>query len=290
MERRFARQGETISMTRITDLGTLVSAIGDGCRLALPPDYGGVAVAATLHLIDHARPQGLRLVCLPSSGLQTDMLVAAECVDTIETAAITLGEIGLAPAFTQAVKRGAVRVLDATCPALHAGFQAAEKGVPFMPVRGIIGSDILRHRSDWAVIDNPMPEAEDDKRIVVVPAIRPDVALFHAPRADRFGNVWVGRRRELISLAHAARKTLVTVETIVEGDLLADEATAAGVLPSLYVDAIAAVPGGARPLGLQDLYPATPNTVASWSRAITAGDTAAGFAAVRDALVEDVPA
>ena len=83
---------------------------------------------------------------------------------------------------------------DATCPALHAAFQAAEKGVPFMPLRGLIGSDLLAHRPDWKVIDNPF---DDDDPIVLLPALKPDVALFHAPIADRDGNVWIGRDREL---------------------------------------------------------------------------------------------
>ena len=59
------------------------------------------------------------------------------------------------------------------------------------------------------------------------PAIRPDVALFHAAHADRAGNVWIGVRRELMRMAHAARTTLVTVEEITHDDLLADDATAA---------------------------------------------------------------
>ena len=90
---------------------------------------------------------------------------------------------------------------DATCPALHAAFQAAEKGVPFMPLRGLIGSDVLAHRPDWQVIDNPFG---NDDPIVLLPAIKPDVALFHAPLADRDGNVWIGRQRELVTMAHAA--------------------------------------------------------------------------------------
>ena len=114
---------------------------------------------------------------------------------------------------------GTIRMKDATCPALHAAFQAAEKGVPFMPLRGLIGSDVLAHRPDWKMIDNPFG---DDDPIVLLPAIKPDVALFHAPMADRHGNVWIGRQRELVTMAHAAAKTVVTVENIHDGNLLDD--------------------------------------------------------------------
>jgi glutaconate CoA-transferase subunit A len=137
---------------------------------------------------------------------------------------------------------------------VHAALQAAEKGIPFMPLRGLIGSDILAHRADWKLASNPFAEGEDP--IVFLPAIAPDVALFHAPRADREGNVWIGRRRELATMAHAARQALVTVEEIVEGSLLEREEVAAGVLPAMYVGGVALAPRGAWPLGCQDLYDA----------------------------------
>src|SRR3546814_10335569 len=105
---------------------------------------------------------------------------------------------------------------DLTCPAIHAGLQAAEKGIPFMPLRGIIGSDLLEQRDDWKVIDNPFGENDP---IVVLPAIKPDFALIHAGKVDRNGNVWVGVRREMMLLAHAARETFVTYEEIYDGEI-----------------------------------------------------------------------
>jgi glutaconate CoA-transferase subunit A len=93
------------------------------------------------------------------------------------------------------------------------------------------------------------------------------VALFHATKADRDGNVWIGRRRELVTMAHAAKRTIVTVEEIVEGSLLADEVTAAGVLPSIYVSAVAEAKQGAWPLGLQDLYTVDDAEIARYAEA-----------------------
>src|SRR5262249_44135011 len=165
--------------------------------------------------------------------------------------AVSLGEFGPAPRFTAAVLSGTIRLKDATCPALHAAFQAAEKGVPFMPLRGLIGSDVLKHRPDWRVVDNPFGA---DDPIVLLPAIKPDVALFHAPLADRAGNVWIGRQRELVTMAHASARTVVTVEQLHDGDLLADATLAAGTLPGFYVEAVAVAPRGAWPLPLPDHY------------------------------------
>ena len=207
-------------VTRICPLAELAAAIPDGAKLAVPPFYAGPAMAATRALLLRG-VRDLHLVCVPQSGVQADLLIGAGAVRTVETSAVTLGELGPAPRFTAAVRSGAVRVLDATCPAIHAGLLAAQKGVPFVPLRGILGSDLLAHRPDWRVIENPFAAGD---AIVAIPAIRPDVALFHAPLADREGNVFVGRSRELVNMAQASATACVTVERIVEGDLIADEA------------------------------------------------------------------
>jgi glutaconate CoA-transferase subunit A len=228
-------------------LPALVARIPDGAKIVIPPDYSGVAIAATRALIERG-VGNLYVVACPSSGLQADMLIAAGAVATIEAAAITLGEFGVAPAFNRAAREGTITILDSTCPAIHAALQAAEKGLPFTPLRGVIGSDLLTYRNDWKVIQNPFALAPDP--IVLLPAIQPDFALFHSAAADRNGNVWIGRRRELMVMAHASRQTLVTVERVLDEDFFDDERRVAGVLPGLYVDAIAVAEKGARPLAL----------------------------------------
>lgn len=249
-------------MTELVDTGELAARVPEGATLAVVPDYSGVAMAATVEIVRCGR-RGLHLVCVPAGGLQADLLIGAGAVATVETSAVTLGEHGGAPRFNAAVTGGAVRILDATCPAIHAALGAAEKGVPFATLRGLIGSDILAHRSDWKTIDNPFAPGD---AIVALPALRPDIALFHAHRADREGNVWIGRRREQKVAAHAARATLVTVEEVVEGSLLEDEATAAGVLPALYVSAVAEAPCGAWPVGLWGRYPADDGFMQRYAR------------------------
>lgn len=249
-------------MQNLVSLEELSSEIHDGMSLAVPFDHTGVAMAATAAIIAR-RPKKLHLVCVPISGMQADMLIGEGLVRSIESSAITLGEAGGAPRFIAGVRTGEFQIMDATCPAILAGLTAGEKGVPFLPIRGIIGSDLMKARPDWKIIDNPF--APDDP-IVVVPAIRPDVALFHAPEADRFGNVRIGRQTELATMAHASKATLVTVERISETSLLADENSAAGVLPALYVTAIAKARNGAWPLGLWGEYPTDGAEIARYAR------------------------
>jgi len=252
----------------------LAAAIPDGATVALAPDHSGCALAVVRALV-RRKARGLRLIGCPQIGLQGDILVGAGCVDTIETAAIGLGELGVAPAFDRFYRDGRVRVTESTCPAIHAGMQAAEKGVPFLPLASVIGSDLIAARPDWKVVDDPFGGGP----ILLVPAIRPDVALFHAPKADAAGNVWIGVRRELMLMAHASKQTLVTVEEIATGSLLRDEQAAAGTIPALYITRIAEARGGARPSGLFGRYAEDREWVARYAEAAR---SAAGFEAFID--------
>jgi glutaconate CoA-transferase, subunit A len=251
----------------------LALRIEDGTSLALAPDYSGCALSVIRALIRRGA-RDLDLIGVPQLGFQADLLIGAGCVRSVEAAAVTLGEHGAAPRFVAAVKDSSITIRDSTCPAIHAGLQAAEKGIPFMPLRGVLGSDLVTHRPDWRVIDDPYGHGP----ILLVPAIRPDVALFHAARADRSGNVWIGVRRELMLMAHAAKTTLVTVEEVVD-DLIADDQVAAGTIPALYISAIAMPPRGAWPVGLRRIYPPDHENLSLYAD-IAANDE--GFAAYLD--------
>lgn len=256
----------------IASLQALAAAIPDGALLAVAQDAVGVSMAATRALVARGA-RDLHLLCVPIGGIQADVLIGAGCVRSVETSALTLGEYGTGPRFAAALRAGTISVRDATCPAIHAALQAGEKGIPFMPLRGILGTDLLAARPDWKVLDNPFAPGD---AVVLLPAIRPDVALFHAPAADRHGNVFVGRQRDLVTLGHAARRTCVTVETLVEGNLMDDPDRAPGVLPALYVDCVALAPGGAQPLRFADAYG---DDEAALARYAAMARTPEGFAA-----------
>jgi len=257
-----------------------LGCVTDGCMLVVPREVSGVPMAATRALIRRGVKR-LHLVALPTSSLQADLLIGAGCIATLETSAVSLGEFGPAPRFCAAVTEGSIAMKDATCPALHAALQAAEKGVPFMPLRGLIGSDVLKVRDDWKVIDSPFGNNDP---IVLLPAIKPDVAIFHAPMADRFGNVWIGRQRELAMMAHASAKTIVTVEKLHDGNLLDDPVLAAGTLPGFYVESVAIAERGAWPLPLPDHYGADAEHLALYARMAA---TPEGFAEYLDKYVYD---
>ena len=232
---------------------TLAARVPAGASLTVNKgDEPDVPMALALALI-RRRVRGLHLITLPTcaypaSGMMVDLLIGAGCVASVETSGISLHELGPAPRFAQAVRESRLRVRDSTCPAVYAALQAGAKAQPFAPLRGLIGSDVLRHRDDWRVIDNPF--ADDADPIVLLPALNADLAIFHAAKADAEGNVWIGRDRDRLLAAHAAARTLVTVEQIVPGCFFDDEAGAAGAIPAELIEAIALAPGGGWPMAI----------------------------------------
>ncbi|MEQ8227635.1 MAG: CoA-transferase [Rhodospirillales bacterium] len=239
-------------MTTQNNVAALAEQVPDGALLALPPDYSFVPMSLIRALIRRGA-KDLHVLAVPISGMAADLLIGAGCVRLMEAAAVSLGEAGLAPSFTRAVQDGSLKMRDSTCPAIHTALQASEKGVPFMPLGGIIGSDIVNHRDDWKIVDDPL--GQGNGRILLLPAIKPDVAVIHAPLADKAGNIWVGKRHELFTIAHAAKTTLATYEDLHDGDLTEDPVMAAGTIPAMYIGGTAQAKDGAKPLGLAGNYP-----------------------------------
>ena len=227
------------------------------------------------------RARNLRLLGVPVLGMCADLLIGAGCVAEVESSAVSLGEAGLAPRFSEAVEKNLIKVKDATCPAVHTALQATEKGVPFMPLRGVLGSDLVKQRDDWKVVENPMKKTGSDP-ILLIPAMAPDIALFHARWADEAGNVWVGRRRELATIAHAAKQAFVSYEELKPGDMLEDELLAPGVISATYITAVAPAKRGAWPLGIPGVYDIDDAHLAHYARE---AKTRAGFQRYLDEFV-----
>jgi glutaconate CoA-transferase, subunit A len=138
----------------------------------------------------------------------------------------------------------------------HAGmataYAAGASGLPFGLLRGYLGSDLPKYNPRVKFIDCPFT----GEKLAAVPAIRPDVAVIHAQKADRQGNVllWgvTGVQKEAVL---AAKRAIVTVEEIVEALDAPAQAKNTVVLPHWVVSAVSVVPGGAFPSYALGYYP-----------------------------------
>jgi glutaconate CoA-transferase, subunit A len=124
-------------------------------------------------------------------------------------------------------------------------------GVPFTAVRGLFGTDLLKNRPDLKVIENPFNPGEE---VVVVPAVRPDVAVLHALRADRWGNTAIPGLRDDLMMARAARLVVVTAEEISDAEVKPRAGEPETFLPAIDVDVVVHAPRGAHPTACGALY------------------------------------
>lgn len=122
--------------------------------------------------------------------------------------------------------------------------------VPFAPVRGLLGTDYMKIRPDFLRIANPYSPEEE---IALVPALTPDVAVFHGFRGDRFGNVVTTDTADAKLIAQAARRVIATVEEVAAGNL-AEEPRLGVLVPGVHVTAVVHAPHGAHPTACAGYY------------------------------------
>ena len=267
-------------MALIRTLDEAAALVPDGATLATTGQTEMAPMAFGRALVRRG-VRDLDIVVVPTGGgILVDMLIGAGCVRSLEFAQMAMGEYGQCPNFRRRVQEGRLVVRDHVCSAILGALRAGGMGIPFMPARGIIGTDYLRVRPDFAVTANPFG-APDDERIVLVPAIRPDIGVFHAFAADRHGNALVDASQNIQILAAACRRVIVTAERLVDGDLALEPRTLP-LVSGLYVDTVVPAPRGAHPTGAPGLYEPDDRAIRDY---LAAARSDAAFAAYLDELV-----
>jgi len=173
-----------------------------------------------------------------------DVLIGADCVNKVECAYSFGHELrGLSPAGRRGVESGKVKVVaEISNGGYQWRFLAGMMGIPFIPVRNLMGTDTFT-RSVAKQVRDPW----SGKSVTLVPAAYPDVAFFHVPRCDKYGNVQIdGILVEDFELARAARRVLISTEEIVDEEEIRRDPRQT-VIPFYVVDAVCEVPFGAHP-------------------------------------------
>lgn len=127
--------------------------------------------------------------------------------------------------------------------AMGMGFRAGAMGIPFLPMRSMLGSDLIGRRPEAKTIDCPFT----GEKLLLIPALNPDVAIIHVPRCDAYGNAQIdGLQFMDIDLAMAAKRVILTTETIVSNDQIRRMPDQTKI-PFFAVEAVVEVPYGAAP-------------------------------------------
>jgi len=176
--------------------------------------------------------------------LDTTLLLAGGCL-----AKIDVGFAGLGRTLFAAIESGRVKTIDWTNGTLALRHQAGAMGVPCLPTRALLGTDTFK-RSGAKVVVDPFT----GKKICLVPAVNPDVAIIHVNQADRHGNARIfGPSVAPLETAMASRRVILSTEELIDTEEIRRE-PGRTTIPFFLVDAVVLAPFGAHPGTCPGLY------------------------------------
>ncbi|HLZ26530.1 MAG TPA: CoA-transferase [Chloroflexota bacterium] len=222
--------------------------VPDGASVAMGTALEALIPFAAGHALIRQGRRELELIG-PISDMLFDQLIGAGCVRRVTAAWVGNVSAGLGHNYRRAVEQpGAAARLELeehSNFSLGLGLLAAAMGVPYLPTRTLLGSDLARR--------NPRVHAAQPG-LLHVAAIQPDVAILHVQRADRaghahcWGNLGVSKEAGL-----AARRVILVAEEIVDSEVILSDPNRI-LLPPQRVAAVVHVPGGAHPSPVQGFY------------------------------------
>ena len=248
----------------------IADLVPDGAFVALGLQMEQMIPFAAGQEIIRQKKRGLTLIG-PISDVLFDQLIAAGCAGRVIAAWVGNVMMGSAYNFRRAVEHGDLKVVNLSNFTVALALQAAAMGVPFLPTRTALGSDVARDNDFFAEIDSPFKKADPgesatrpagqgrpplrgQEKLHAVRALTPDVAIVHLQRADRDGNAhcW-GNFGVMIEAVRAARRVIVVAEEIVDAEIIASDPNRT-VIPGFLVSAVVECRYGAHPSPVQGYY------------------------------------
>jgi glutaconate CoA-transferase, subunit A len=186
----------------------------------------------------------------PISDILFDQIIGAECVRKIRAAWVGNVITGSCYNFRRGVENGALEMEDHSNLTVAMALRAGAMGVPFMPARTALGSDLFKTNASLKTMTCPF----SGDTLTAVSAINPDVAIVHLQRADKFGNAhaWgnLGLTRDACL---ASRRIIITAEDIVEHDVISRDPNRV-ITPGFRVSAVVHAPWGGHPSPVPGYY------------------------------------
>jgi glutaconate CoA-transferase subunit A len=221
--------------------------VQDGASIVLGAALeNAIPFAATHELIRQGR-RDLNMIA-PISDISTDMLIGAGCVAEVTGAWVGNVSGGMGHNYRRAMESGVphpVKVHDYSNFSIGMAFFAGAYGLPYVPVKSLLGSDIVKSNPDLRMAENPF--AAEPEPVVLVPALKPDVAFLVVQRADRFGNSHIWGSTGLTQEASiAAERIIVLADEIVDPAVIASDPSRV-LIPGFGVNAVCHVPAANHP-------------------------------------------
>jgi len=234
---------QTTMRSAIADL------VADGASVALGLQMEQMIPFAAGHEIIRQKRRGLTLIG-PISDILFDQLIGAGCAERVIAAWVGNVMMGSAYNFRRGAESGQLKITNLTNFAVALALQAGAMGVPFLPTRSALGSDLAKDNEFFTEVKSPFT----GEKLHAVKALLPDVTIVHVQRADREGNAhcW-GSFGVMLEAVRAAKKVIVVAEEIVEPEVIASDPNRTAI-PGFLVEAVVECPWGAHPSPVQGCY------------------------------------
>ena len=237
---------------RIT-LKEAVSLVSDGSHIF----WGGFGFQrppmAFAHELVRQKKRNLTIYTCGSE-MDIDILSGACVVSRFELAFFAIEGIGLVPNIQRRIREGAIQIEDYSNLAMALRFLGGALGVPFMPLKSMLGTDLLsktRFRPKKAEV---MTCPFSGEKVVLVPSVRPDFSIVHVSRVDKEGNAQIdGIRGEDIEGARAGKKLIVMAEEVVDTEFIRAQPDQTAI-PNIYVSQVVECPWGSYPMMVYNYY------------------------------------
>ena len=252
----------------------------DGCYIGTEL-YG--TVRCPMSLVREVVRQGIQNLRVAGQGVtELDLWLAAGLVEALDLTYIGLEVYGVSNALRREVESGRLsRIVEWSNGGITWRFKATSMGVPFLPVRAMLGTDTLKY-SAAKVVECPFT----GEKLALLPALILDVGLIHVHRADRYGNCQIeGISGFALEMSRAAKRLIVSAEEIVDTDEIRryPDRTA---IPYYLVDAVVHAPFGSHPGEMTYRYCRDEPEIKAW---VEASKTAEGAQAYLQAWIHDLP-
>ena len=252
----------------------------DGCYIGTEL-YG--TVRCPMSLVREVVRQGVQDLCVAGQGVtELDLWLAAGMVKALDITYIGLEVYGVSQALRREVESGRVeKVVEWSNGGITWRFKAAAMGVPFLPVRAMLGTDTLKY-SSAKVVECPF----SGQKVALLPALILDVGLIHVHRADRYGNCQIeGISGFAPEMARASKRLIVSAEEIVPTEEIRRYPDRT-VVPYYLVDAVVHAPFGSHPGEMAYIYCRDEEEIKAW---VQAARTEEGAHAYLQEWVHDLP-
>jgi glutaconate CoA-transferase subunit A len=255
---------------KVSELSELPGLIPAGASVALGGGWFANHPMAAVREIIRAGRDDIHAVALLGS-VDVDLLIAAGALSELTFSMVTLEAFGLAQNLRRAVQGGMLPITEISALSLQVAIEAAARSVPFLPLRGPVGSDLVALHPE---VYGTATTSFDDESTMVVKAFAPDVAIVHALRCDARGNAqFEGTMSQDPELAAASGTVIVTCEELVDTEEIA-AAPDLTKIPGFLVDAVVPVGFGAHPTSHVPRYSHDPWQILDYQEHALAGGEA----------------